>query len=436
VTSFGSSPPDNFALVQKYTVIETINWNTSSVQGDCLAYYDAPFSLVKSVQNRAFGLYNRWRGDVELKIELQSNAFQCGAIMVLWCPLMTSEQALSLNNGRPRAWSVLRNMILYAGNNNTVEFRVPYLHENTHLNLRTDDGENSLGSFLIYVLSPLRVGAASTATSCSLAIHARFPDSQFEDVNPTSVSIIPQGGVMAKGSITNNYNVTGSTIHSLDAHQSGDQFTGGGTDLKMNDYPNVNMNPILVTESPYPVISAVTGISGCKVLDAFSENRYLTPSTARTHDDEMDLSQLSKTLCYKENFVVSADNFYGQIVYKTDLAPASDLFTAPANSSLTPTLLGYVSAPFSYWRGGLRYKLVILASRQHSLRLQICSHYGFEATGLSVVQRQNQYSVDVEVAGVTEVELLSTGGPRLYIRKYPPEQLQTPMTTLLEPFQL
>jgi len=169
----------------------------------------------------AFGRYVYWRGDVTLRVVLQSNVFMNGSIIVAWMPLMTSLQAQAVQNGDLRSLSVTKHAILYAGTCTSVDLTIPYIHPRSHLDLRTPTDTNTLGSFLIYVMNPLQTGPTAVSTSTSLSVFASFTGSDFAVINPTSVSIVPQGGVMTKITNINLDNVASAT---LDAHQGGDEF--------------------------------------------------------------------------------------------------------------------------------------------------------------------------------------------------------------------
>jgi len=48
---------------------------------------------------------------------------------------------------------------------------------------------------------------------------------------------------------------------------------------------------------------------------------------------------------------------------------------------------------------------VAVATPMHSARLQICSHIGYEAAGLSINEAFGQYTCIFDVKGVTEIEI-------------------------------
>jgi hypothetical protein len=402
--TMGEDVPSNIGLVMKEQLVETLTWDVSSGVGTPLSYYEAPFDLVKSLPMRsAFTRYVYWRGNVSLRVQLQSNTFMNGSIIVAWLPLLDAAQSLSIANGNMRSLSVAKHAVLYAGGSSAIELTVPFLHSKSHLDLRVPGSENILGTFAIYVMNPLRVGPTATATTASVSIFASFEESDFAVINPTGVSIIPQGGIQSK---VTNINIEHAMNATLDASTTGDNFQGGSTTAPM-DLPNVGLNPNPVIERKYPVLCNTANVDFCQVLDNVGSVRPITkPAETGTTVDEMDLRYLTTKLSYHSTFLLQPHNALGEAVFVADLCPAFELFSQPFNSSFTPTLLSYVSFPFSFWKGSLVYKIVAVASPIHTCRLQICSHIGYEAGGLSINEAFGQYTCVFEVQGVSEITLV------------------------------
>jgi len=308
-----------------------------------------------------------------------------------------------VNNGNLRSLSVTKHAILYAGGCRTVDLTVPFLHNKTHLDLRVNTDDNLLGTFVLYVQNALRTGASSTATNVALTVFASFTGSDFAVINPTSVSIVPQGGIQSKVTNINVEHAAGATI---DAHTTGDAFTGGATSAPM-DLPNVGVNYTPVVQKDFPMITNTTNIDYCVVLDTVANGMPRTrPTETGTDQDEMDLRWLCQKMSFLQTFLLTSSNVMGEALFTTDLCPAAELFTLPLGATFTPSLLSYVSFPFSFWKGSLVYKIVAVASPIHTCRLQICSHIGYEASGLDVNEAFGQYTCVFEVSGgVSEITL-------------------------------
>jgi hypothetical protein len=401
VMTMGEVVPSNIAVVEKEQLVESLAWNTSDAVGSVLTYYDVPFDLIKSrVMQSAFSRYLFWRGNVTLRVQLQCNTFMNGSIVVAWLPLMTSSQAMFLCNGNLRSLSITKHAVLYAGKCSTVDLTVPYLHNKSHLDLRVATDDNSLGCFVVYVMNQLRVGASATSTSATLSTFASFSGSDFAVINPTSISVVPQGGIQSK---VTNINIEHAMNATLDASTTGDNFQGGSTTAPM-DLPNIGLNWSPVISNAYPVITNTSNVDHLTVMDTAANTRPITkPVDTGTSVDEMEMSYLTSKMSFVSSFTVNNTNAVGEAVFVGDLCPAFELFTLPLDSSFAPTLLSAVSFPFSFWKGSLVYKIVAVASPIHTCRLQICSHIGYESSGLEVNEAFGQYVSIFEVCGVSEI---------------------------------
>jgi len=240
---------------------------------------------------------------------------------------------------------VTKHCILYAGKCQTVDMKIPYMHNKNHLDLRVATDDNSLGAFVVYVMNPLRIGESATSTSVSLSIFASFNGSDFAVINPTGVSIIPQGGIQSK---VTNINIEHAMNATLDASSVGDTFEGGAT-TNSQDLPNIGVNPMPVATRDYPVFCNTANLDYATVLDT-AANAGPTPSSdiTGTGVDEMDIKYLTSKMSFLETFNVTTTNSMGEAVFVGDLCPAFELFPLPLGASFTPTLLSYVSFPFSF----------------------------------------------------------------------------------------
>jgi hypothetical protein len=270
------------------------------------------------------------------------------------------------------------------------------------LDLRVPTEDNVLGTFAIFVQNALRAGTTATSTSVSLTIFASFDNSDFSVINPTTTSIVAQGGIQSK---VTNINIEHAASATVDASTIGDAFSGGSTTAPM-DLPNVGLNYMPTNNRVYPVVCNTANIDYCQVLNTSASTRPITkPVDAGTSQDEMEIRYLTQKLSFVQSFILSTTNVMGEALFTADLCPAFELFSMPYGSSFTPTLLSYVSFPFSFWKGSLVYKIVAVASPIHTARLQICSHVGYEAAGLSVDEAFGQYTCIFEVRGVSEITI-------------------------------
>jgi len=350
----------------------------------------------------AFRAYEFAHVEPVVRVQIQSNSFQAGAILVMFAPLMTTAQAASVYNGELHSQSVAQHIVMYAGKNQSVEMRIPFIHPYKYLDLMNSGAWNSLGTLMIYALSPLRVGPAATSTSANISIFARFENASFQVVNPTDVTVVPQGGVSSK--VINN-NLSGVFTNStVDAKSGGDSFKGGDTPVTVQDKPNWGINPFPFMYRQLPNLTNSTNVDFCEVLE--TDPSLMAPVRSQETGisvDEMNILYQCKRLTYYDTWQLNASNVLGDVLGVADLAPCDEFLSAPSGTVVSLSLLSYMTLPFSFWRGSLKYKFVAVCSPMHTARLQICSHVGFASQGLTINEAFGQYVCIFDVVGTSEI---------------------------------
>jgi hypothetical protein len=336
-----------------------------------------------------------------LEVDLASNPYLSGALALVWAPYMTAIQAVAAYQNNPRSWHVAPHMIAYAGRSDNMALKVPFISPYSHLDLRSPFAGNIMGTFLLVVLNPILYGAAATETSVGLTIYVSFEDTDFAVINPTAVSIIPQGATFSR--VAGVANAVNSAVQGVDAAVRGDAY-----DAKAHDYPNMALNPMPLQTRPYTDVANTTQTSYHLMLDA-SGNRSVPvdPAVAGTQEDEMSLDALLKRWSYYKTVSVDATVPVGASFLDIDLGPCGELFTAPINSTQRLCLFDYVSLFYSQWRGSIEWKFVAVANAYQIMRVQICSHYFFESAGLTIEEALGQYSTIWTIkGGVSEITIV------------------------------
>jgi hypothetical protein len=388
-------------LVEKPQLIETLTWDPTMAAGSIIAAYDSPFGLIRSrVMKSAFTRYCYANMDTHIELRITGSPFLCGSVAIIWAPYMSITEATLTYQNNPKSWTVARHAVLYAGENEGVSLDVPFLMPRSHLDLRSNNTSNSIGCFLVMVLNPIQFGAGAINTTISLSVWANFSRSDFAVINPTGTSIVPQGGIVSGMRKLNN--VSNAVLDGVD-HATGaiDEFAGS------LDYPNSALNPPPMQPRPFSDVANTQQVSYSPVLGENGMGASLvTASVTTSSDDEMDIRQNTQRLAYWSTFSVSTVDAVGTSVFVGDLGPCADLFLLPVGTKFTPHALTYFSLPFSYWRGGLKWRFKAVCTRYHRARLQICSHVGFEASGLTVDESFGQYSVTWDLSGTSDITIV------------------------------
>jgi hypothetical protein len=405
--TMNATPVSNLQQVKKWQFVQTVPWEPAAGAGSFIMTKLLPFDVVLSgPMHDAFIRYVYFKGGIDFRLQLQSNVFQNGSLMVCWAPLVDLHEVATLYLGDMQAAQILPHVQMFAGMTQTIEFSVPWVHFRQYLDLRKAGDYNFMGVLFAMVMNPLVIGEDALTTRASLSLFVSFPCSDFQIINPTKVSIVPQGNTMVSSRV---WNVTNSAIEgTIDADGGSDEFKGevqaSGAPM---DKPNFGVNPPPNLLRKYTYLSNFKNVTYSQVLDAYADNvPKVTAKLTGKGDDEMSFKYLFSRKTFYSTWSFGADVGIGGEVARVDLCPCSEFFYLPFGSTTTLSHLSYVTLPFSMWRGGLAFRIEVVASPMHTGRLQICSHIGFEANGLSVQEAFAQYTAVLEIGGVTSIDIV------------------------------
>jgi hypothetical protein len=398
IITMGEDSPGLTEIVGRKQFLDTTYWTTTHSRGSIIASYNVPFSLISSKAMRpAFENSIYWRGTARVTMQLQSTTFVAGSLIVVWAPLLDAVQAAQVYAGRLSSAHIARHMFLYPGNNPSIDFEIPFTFPQSHLDIRQQD--RTLGTLLVMVRNRLRTGENSPSDQIALTSYGSFIDNEFAVLNPKTIVI--QGGIQSK---VTNYNLEHVMNASIDAGSTQDSFAGGSTDFKVPtmDKPNVCLNPMPALVRQVPNLCNNVGIEYAQNMDLPAASLpVVLPIVTSLARDEMSLEMMFKTPCYAGVFQILASNNPNDVLYTGDLCPGSEFFVAETGASIDLSLFSFAALPFSYWKGGISVELEVVCSIYHTCKLAICSHYGYEAAGLTVDEAMGQYTTIFEVAGGT-----------------------------------
>jgi len=121
----------------------------------------------------------------------------------------------------------------------------------------------------------------------------------------------------------------------------------------------------------------------------------------------MSLDMMLKTPSYITTFQVTSVSIPNDVLFTGDLCPCSEFFQAALGDSIDLSLLSHACLPWSFWRGGIVFDLKVISTIYHNCKLMICSHYGFEAAGLTVEEAMGQYTTVFEVTqGISTIKIV------------------------------
>jgi hypothetical protein len=222
-----------------------------------------------------------------------------------------------------------------------------------------------------------------------------------------SVVFNPQYETHSQGNFKSNVsNVSQQVTGSID-YKSGAQSSGNG-ELTL-DYPNIGVTPIGFVRHPLPDLANVTGVSQARVLDANPGRRSdFTQGIYGNDDPETSLAYLFSRKSLLTTFRWSVTQSSGTELYSAQLCPQPGLAQATSVGQVVqPTLLGYVTLPFAYWRGSLRVTVQVICSKFHTGRIAICAHFGRDSNLIvDLNSAMSQYARIIDItAGNTTFEV-------------------------------
>lgn len=159
-------------------------WTTDMDEGAVIASFNAPHDILAmgdptNIQNMPFSNYIYVVTDVSITIQLNGTPFQQGCIALYFYPLSNDGQNLQINNV-----TAAEHVLASPNLNSTVTLTVPFRYYRNALNTFASD-EESLGTFAIKVLSPLRAVDAETV---NITMYSSFPNAKFTIPRPVGVS--------------------------------------------------------------------------------------------------------------------------------------------------------------------------------------------------------------------------------------------------------
>jgi len=240
-------------------------------------------------------------------------------------------------------------------------------------------------------------------------------------IEPAEFKIDSQGNFLS--SVSNVKNVAEGSI----------DYSGSGPSNALSgeaklDYPNIGVNPLQIIRSSYPDIANTENVAQARVMDAHPGRQVpLSRGQFGFDRDEMSLSYVFSRRTLLASAQWGDEMPAGEVLFVSDLAPNPLLLAASAGTDVQPTLLGYATMPFEFWRGGLVLVVQVVPSKFHTGRIAICTHYGRQSSDVvDINEAMSQYSRVIDVASG------STSHAILFPWKSPQEMLRIglPASTL------
>ncbi|APG78008.1 hypothetical protein [Hubei odonate virus 4] len=361
--------PSYSNLTDRFTFWKSFEWSTDKT--DILISNQLPHDFVNSYDRCKmpmfipFQIHQYMRGDMEIKLHINSNKFQAGQLIAAWFYGTVYE-----HNDRSHIADLVQlpHVIISAGASNEATLTIPYRYHVAYMNTKVRDGflnPLSMGSLIVRPLVPLSTSATGSK-SCNISIFIRF----------TSVAFTG----MIDGSLANpEMDLVGNLVQNA---------------AKLLNAPNCD-NPPLNTPPRYLVPTAAhswsMGNGLVEPLHRLSLQRSIgfkhvddTEAEDMTHGRIVNKFGLLKTITWN-----SADvsmNKTGHILWACNVHPQIDkheLYTyigdrAQLIAYYVPPC-GVISSMYEYWRGTLEFKFDFVATSFHTGRVLVAYIPGIKA---------------------------------------------------------
>jgi hypothetical protein len=148
------------------------------------------------------------------------------------------------------------------------------------------------------------------------------------------------------------------------------------------------------------------GIDNSVKLAAMPDNGLTySDSVFSSKVDEMDIAYIAKkSSIFADNIEWSNSQGPTTILYQFPVAPGimQDKYVGTSRE-IYPSTLAYLASMFSYWRGGLTYRLTVAKTAFHTGRLRITYHAGISTGASDSATFQNAYNWVLDLSVSSEI---------------------------------
>jgi len=398
--------------VLRPSLVDTITWTTSDVPGSVLATYELPRDLIVNQLNDApFSTFKYWRGDISLSFQVNASPMHQGIIKAVFIPLTFAGSALQRLN--PLDISINEHVSLYANTSSPATLTIPYLSPLNYLDVRIpgDELASSVGTLYLVVWNQLEA-ATNSSLIATISVMASLPNSEFKvprlrPYTPLSkqvprVRFEPQffGGL--KSLINPLTDIAASGISSVTGGLIPKKFISDGIDIVRGltglDKPS---NYMVSAPTGHLSVGRLNNAVGEVYLDKLTpfpaEVATLNSSDISSRADEMSFAYLLSKSSYLGSFDVSTSQVPGDVLAHF---PVNPLCTDIGKLTYQPTLLGYVSMPFQFWQGSLKFKFEVSATSLQTTKLFVAFNPGVftPQTTLDIQTISAQYGRTIDIA--------------------------------------
>lgn len=371
--------------------VSTISWLQTDTVGQLLASWQLPNVLLSSemicCKANDFAYL---RCDIVFRFVMNANKFAVGSLMVNYEPVPTLS-GVARDMFTITQISSYPHCIIDAASSPTIEFRVPFLYKNVAWGM-VDEQAVPWAQVNMFVLNGL--DSTSGSSDATLRVFVYAENISLDVPVPNKITpYTPHSYIAHMSGEAESAAKTGSissTLKSVSSLASDVAMLGlgpvsevgaavswvssiAGKAAEMFGYskpPNFQLVDPMV-QQPAKHMASYDSVDNSVVLGFCAKNSLsIQNDLFSTDKDEMDINYVCSNPAFIETFNWSTSDAVGTVLRSWPVTPGfSGVGTATSN--ISPTPMAYVASMHAYWRGGIGYKLYVVANSFHSGRLGI-----------------------------------------------------------------
>jgi hypothetical protein len=406
-------------LIGRWNVVESVRWSSTDAIGADLIVIPIPTGVLTTAAASApFTNFQLSRFKVTLKIQSNSTAFYDGMLIGYVIPIL-GRPTIPDRYKHKTVQTSLNHVFIEAKESTTVEIEIPFIFMQDYYNIQfIGDEPLSIAHFALSVFTPLKSVTASTphvditiyskvevpefhvpAVIAPPTITRRFVKSSRPEhkVNTDEYNIISRRtkSVKSQGLMSMAEGVFNRIIDRIKPEEIVADAIGS---LGSMDKPNfsVSANPVVNRFEQY--LPHAQNVENIPRLALYPGKLNLSDQEHfGTTQDEMNIKNLTSKVTWYKSAIWNTTDVKGKILFQDFVGPVvGGIPEITGTNGIPVTTLDYVSIPFSRWRGGIKYKIIVVCSGFHGGRLMFSFHPNVTPTddtilNASIESRSSQY---------------------------------------------
>jgi len=391
------------SMLERFSFVNTYPVLTAQSSHTIIASLRIPQDLlVNDLVATPFNNFMYWRGDVEIRAQITGTPFHQGMLAGIFVPLSTEVQSGAIIRAPFSVSTINPTVYLFPNANTNAVMHIPFNSPRTYLDLTTIFGtENALGYFFITVFNPIQLAAGASDT-VSVSIFSRFLNSEFKVPRRSAPTLF--GFPESTDTVRDTIDAVGSVVSM--ASKVLPEVIQGLTDLGVSLDAPLDPRRESCTPRYSDTANFMNGVSHIDKLVLKPSQLYQSHNmTYGTTNNEMSMNYLKKRFTYLGSFDVDTTQMPGTIVAAIPMNPIPNDILLNARNYVP--LLSYLSFPFTFWRGGITYKIQVVATSLQTLKLFAAFSFGKYARESTVPLNlvTSQYGEAFEInQGTNEIE--------------------------------